>query len=78
VTALEECADYAAQKGIFLGLENHGGIVAECDGLLELVQAVKNPWLGINLDSGNFQTADPYADLAKCVPFSVTSNSSQR
>ena len=27
--------------------------------------AVKSPWLGVNLDTGNFHTADPYADLAK-------------
>src|SRR5207249_1108232 len=26
IAALEECADYAGGKGIFLGLENHGGI----------------------------------------------------
>jgi sugar phosphate isomerase/epimerase len=43
VAALEECCAYAGQHGIFLGLENHGGIVAEPDGLLELVKAVKSP-----------------------------------
>src|SRR5262245_16973970 len=26
IEASEECADYAGKKGIFLGLENHGGI----------------------------------------------------
>ncbi len=71
IASLEECCDYAGKKGIFLGLENHGGIVAEADALLEIVQAVKSPWLGINLDSGNFHTADPYGDLAKCAPYAV-------
>jgi len=28
IPAIEECCDYAGGKGIFLGLENHGGIVA--------------------------------------------------
>jgi sugar phosphate isomerase/epimerase len=32
---------------------------------------VKSPWFGINLDTGNFQTDDPYADLAKCAPYAV-------
>src|ERR1041384_4896425 len=41
IGALEECSDYAGKSGIFLGLENHGGIVAEPEGLLEIVQAVK-------------------------------------
>ena len=69
--ALEECSDYAGGKGIFLGLENHGGIVAEPEGLLEIVRGVKSKWLGINLDTGNFRTADPYADLEKIAPYAV-------
>jgi sugar phosphate isomerase/epimerase len=32
---------------------------------------VKSPWVGINLDSGNFHTADPYADFARCAPWAV-------
>ena len=71
IEALEECSDYAGTKGIFLGLENHGGIVAEPSGLLEIVQTVKSPWLGVNLDTGNFQTDDPYADLVRCAPYAV-------
>lgn len=71
IESLEECGDYAARKGIFLGLENHGGIVAEPQDLLDIVHAVKSPWVGINLDTGNFQTDDPYADLAKCAPYAV-------
>lgn len=71
IEALEECADYAGSKGVFLGLENHGGIVAEAADLLEIIRAVKSPWVGINLDTGNFNTEDPYADLARCAPYTV-------
>ena len=71
IEALEECGEYAGRKGVFLGLENHGGIVADPEGLLAIVQAVKSPWVGVNLDTGNFQTDDPYADLAKCAPYAV-------
>lgn len=71
IAALEDCCDYAGSKGIFLGLENHGGIVAEAASLLEIVEAVQSPWLGINLDTGNFKTDDPYGDLEKCAPYAV-------
>lgn len=71
IGALEEVSDYAGQKGIFLGLENHGGIVAEAEGMLEILRAVKSPWLGVNLDTGNFHTDDPYGDLARCAPYAV-------
>lgn len=71
IEAFEECADYAGKQGIFLGLENHHGVVSEPEDLLEIVRAVKSPWFGINLDTGNFYTDDPYADLAKCAPYAV-------
>ena len=71
IAGLEECAEYAGRKGIFLGLENHHGIVTEPADFLEIVQAVHSPWLGVNLDTGNFHTEDPYADLAKCAPYAV-------
>lgn len=71
IEALEECGEYAGRKGVFLGLENHGGIVAEPDALLEIVRAVRSPWVGVNLDTGNFHTEDPYGDLAKCAPYAV-------
>jgi len=71
IAALEECCDHAGARGVVLGLENHGGIVATADGLLEIVRAVRSPWFGVNLDTGNFHAADPYAELARCVPYAV-------
>jgi sugar phosphate isomerase/epimerase len=71
VEAIEECCAYAGERGVFLGLENHGGIVADPDDLLAIVERVRSPWFGINLDTGNFHTADPYRDVARCAPYAV-------
>ena len=71
ISALEECAEYAGTKGIFLGVENHHGIVADPSDLIDIVKSVKSRWVGINLDSGNFWTDDPYAALARCAPYAV-------
>ena len=71
IEQLEECADYAGKRGIFLGIENHGGIVAEPADILDIVRAVKSPWVGINLDTGNYHTEDPYTDLARIAPYAV-------
>jgi sugar phosphate isomerase/epimerase len=71
IEAMEECCEYAGTKGVFLGLENHGGIVAESADILEIVRAVKSPWCGINLDTGNFRTDDPYRDLELIAPYAV-------
>jgi sugar phosphate isomerase/epimerase len=71
IEAYKECADYAGKKGIFLGMENHHGIVDDPDNLVKIVRAVDSPWAGINFDSGNFNTEDPYADLIKIAPYAV-------
>lgn len=70
IQALEECCDYAGARGIFLGLENHDAI-GSAEHLLKLIAAVRSKWLGVNLDSGNFHTPDPYADFERCVPYAV-------
>ena len=71
IEALEEVGEYAGKHGVFLGIENHGGIVAEADSLLEIVKATRSDWVGINLDTGNFHTTDVYGDIARCTPYAV-------
>ena len=69
VDATRRCADHAAEAGVMIGVENHGGITP--DMLLRFLDAVDHPWVGINLDTGNFHSADPYADLERCVDRAV-------
>jgi sugar phosphate isomerase/epimerase len=71
VSAIEECCDYAGKKGVHLALENHGGPTATAAGLLKFVRDVKSPWFGVNLDSGNFRSDDPYAELAQIAPYAL-------
>ena len=73
VAAMEECCAVAEKLGIYLALENHGGITDTPEHLLDLVKPVKSPALGVNVDTGNFKTPDPYADIAKIVPYGVVS-----
>lgn len=70
VSALTEAAVFAAEKKVYLGIENHDSI-ATADRLLRIVRAVESPWVGVNLDSGNFIAADVYAEIAASVPYAV-------
>ncbi len=67
--AIHRCAEHAAKRGVFIGIENHGNLTS--DQMLEIMDRVKSPWVGINLDTGNFWSEDPYGDLEKCAPFAV-------
>jgi len=71
VAGMEECCAAAGEHGVMLALENHGGLTETADGMLSLVRDVQSPWFGVNLDTGNFRTADPYGDLARLAPYAV-------
>jgi sugar phosphate isomerase/epimerase len=71
VEAIEECSQYAGARGILLGLENHGGLTSTADGMLEIVHAVKSPWFGAWMDTGNFHGDDVYGELEKIAPYTI-------
>lgn len=69
-SALEEAAVFAGQNKVYLGIENHDSI-RNSDRLLRIVKAVKSPWVGVNLDTGNFVSDDVYAEIAVAAPYAV-------
>jgi sugar phosphate isomerase/epimerase len=70
VSILKRAADSSGRKGVILGLENHGGITSRAERVVQIVKAVNSPWVGINLDTGNFES-DTYAQIEACVPYAV-------
>jgi sugar phosphate isomerase/epimerase len=71
IASLKEGAAYAAPRGVLLALENHGGITATASQTLALLKAVDSPWVGLNLDTGNFLT-DPYRQMEQAAPYAVS------
>jgi len=71
VECIEEACAYAGIKGVFLALENHGGISIPAANLLAILERVRSPWFGVNLDTGNFGTKDPYAEMRRVAPYAV-------
>jgi L-ribulose-5-phosphate 3-epimerase len=67
VDSIRECLPHAEKAGVTLALENHWGLTTDVDMLLRIHREVASPWLGVNLDTGNFP-GDPYAGLEKLAP----------
>lgn len=67
---LKRAAEYSGSRGVILGLENHGGITSRAGRIVEIVRKVDSPWVGINLDTGNFRE-DAYNQIQLCVPYAV-------
>lgn len=71
IEGIQEVSDFAGQFGVYCALENHGGITGTSEQMLALVRAIKSDWFGVNLDTGNFRTKNPYADLERLAPYAV-------
>ena len=67
VSSIEACLPTAEKLGIVMALENHWGLTTKIDVLLKIKNAVNSPWLGINMDTGNYP-GDPYAGIAELAP----------
>ena len=67
VETMKPACDYAAGKGIILGIESHGGITSKAANILEILRRVDSPYAGCNLDISNFQE-DPYQQIEACLP----------
>jgi sugar phosphate isomerase/epimerase len=72
VDRISSLLPYARDRGVILALENHGGgVTVTADQLVRIARAVKGDNFGVNLDTGNFHGADPYAELAQAAPYAV-------
>jgi sugar phosphate isomerase/epimerase len=70
ISSLQECVEYASQKGIVLAIENHGGFPTTSGQVIRIVQEINSPWFGVNLDTGNF-ASDWYRQIAELAPYAV-------
>ena len=67
VDSIRECLPHAAGAGVVMALENHWGLSTRVDVLLRIHREVGNPWLGINMDTGNY-VGDPYPQMEQLAP----------
>ena len=70
VETMKPGCDYAAPKGITLGIESHGGITSKAVNILEILRRVDSPFAGCNLDITHFPQ-DEYAQIEMCVPYAT-------
>ncbi len=70
VEVMKRSADLAGAAGIMLGIEDDFGISTTAEQTIALVKKADSPWVGINLDVGNFPK-DGYSKVAMCIPYAV-------
>ncbi len=72
IDGINECLPVAEKEGILLALENHWGLTTQPADLLKIYKAVNHPWLGLNVDTGNFpNNVSPYDGIEMLAPHAV-------
>jgi sugar phosphate isomerase/epimerase len=67
IDSIRECLPAAEKAGVMLALENHWGLTTRVEYLMRIWKEVNSPWLGINLDTGNFP-GDSYPGIEALAP----------
>jgi sugar phosphate isomerase/epimerase len=70
VETMKPACDYAAMKGITLGIESHHGITSKAADIIEILRRVDSPYAGCNLDISNF-LEDAYTQIEACIPYAT-------
>jgi len=68
---LRRCVEHGEKHGVLIGLQNHGGMLSDADEMLKVVKMVDSKWLGLIVDTGWLTGPDPYADIARVIPYAV-------
>ncbi|MBM3760980.1 MAG: sugar phosphate isomerase/epimerase [Acidobacteria bacterium] len=68
VPAFQDCAKYAAARGVLLGMQHHDDFLKTAAETIRLVEAVKSDWFTVILDVGSLRQGDPYAEIEKLLP----------
>ncbi len=67
IESIEKCLPVAEREGVVMMIENHWGLTTKPENVLRIHKAVNSPWLGVNLDTGNY-AGDPYEGIAVLAP----------
>jgi sugar phosphate isomerase/epimerase len=70
VETTKPACEYAAGKGVILGLETHYGLSAKAANMVAILRGIDSPYAGCNLDISNFRD-NPYEQIQACLPYAT-------
>jgi sugar phosphate isomerase/epimerase len=70
VETMKPACEYAASKGVILGLETHSGLSTKAANIVAILREIDSPYAGCNLDISNFRE-NPYEQIQICLPYAT-------
>jgi len=71
---LKRGAELAAARGLILGVEDDGGITDFAKDTIDIIKRADSPWVGMNLDIGNFRPPGVYDQIELSIPYAVSTH----
>ena len=68
IESINACLPTAQKEGVVMMIENHWGLTTKVENVIRIHKAVNSPWLGVNLDTGNYPE-DPYPGITTLAPY---------
>ncbi len=68
IESINACLPTAQKEGVVMMIENHWGLTTKVENVIRIHKAVNSPWLGVNLDTGNYPD-DPYPGITTLAPY---------
>jgi len=71
---LKRGADLAGARGLFLVLEDDGGITDFAKDTIDIIKRADSPWARMNLDIGNLRPPAVYDQIDSAIPYAITTH----
>ena len=68
---VQECIDHGKKHGVVVGIQNHNDFIKTADHVHRVMKMNSSEWFGLILDTGSYQTGDPYQQIADTARYAV-------
>jgi sugar phosphate isomerase/epimerase len=68
---VQECIDYGKKHGVIVGIQNHNDFIKTASDVQKIMKMHSSEWFGLILDTGSYQTGDPYQQIADTARYAV-------
>jgi len=68
---VQECIDHGKKHGVVVGIQNHNDFIKNAADVQKIMKMNSSEWFGLILDTGSYQTGDPYQQIADTARYAV-------
>lgn len=71
IECYRELLPVAEKYGVKIGIQNHRDMLQTAEQCIYVLKALDSKWAGIILDTGSFNSEDPYKDIESLIPYTI-------